>query len=59
LKSGDEIISSLAERILGRVSVHDVINPKTGDVIVYAGDEITEDIAEQIEKAEIESVEIR
>ena len=59
LKSGDEVISSLAERILGRVSVHDVINPKTGDVIVYAGDEITEDIAEQIEKAEIESVEIR
>ena len=59
LKSGDEIISSLAERILGRVSVHDVINPKTGEVIVPAGEEITEDIAEAIEKAEIESVEIR
>ena len=59
LKSGDEVISSLAERILGRVSVHDVINPKTGDVIVAAGDEITEPIAEEIEKAEIESVEIR
>ena len=59
LKSGDEVISSLAERILGRVSVHDVINPKTGDVIVPAGEEITEAIAEEIEKAEIESVEIR
>ena len=59
LKSGDEVISSLAERILGRVSVHDVVNPKTGDVIVAAGDEITEPIAEEIEKAEIESVEIR
>ena len=59
LKSGDEVISSLAERILGRVSVHDVINPKTGDVIVPAGEEITEPIAESIEKAEIESVEIR
>ena len=59
LKSGDEIISSLAERILGRVSVHDVINPKTGDVIVPAGEEITEPIAEAIEAAEIESVEIR
>ena len=55
LKSGDEIISSLAERILGRVSVHDVINPKTGDVIVEAG----EAVAEAIEKADIESVEIR
>ena len=59
LKSGDEIISSLAERILGRVSVHDVINPKTGDVIVEAGEEITEAVAEAIEKADIESVEIR
>ena len=59
LKSGDEVISSLAERILGRVSVHDVINPKTGDVIVAAGAEITEVIAEAIEAAEIEMVEIR
>ena len=59
LKNGDEIISSLSERILGRVSVHDVINPKTGDVIVEAGEEITEPIAEAIENAEIETVEIR
>ena len=59
LKSGDEVISSLSERILGRVSVHDVVNPKTGDVIVPAGEEITEALAEEIEKAEIESVEIR
>jgi DNA-directed RNA polymerase subunit beta' len=59
LKSGDEIISSLAERILGRVSVHDVINPKTGEVIVEAGEEITERVADAIEKADIESVEIR
>ena len=59
LKNGDEIISSLSERILGRVSVHDIINPKTGEVIVEAGEEITEAIADQIERAEIESVEIR
>jgi DNA-directed RNA polymerase subunit beta' len=59
LKSGDEVISSLAERILGRVSVHDVINPKTGETIVEAGEEITEAIADAIEKADIESVEIR
>ena len=59
LKSGDEIISSLAERILGRVSVHDVINPKTGETIVEAGEEITEPIAQAIEAADIETVEIR
>ena len=59
LKSGDEVISSLGERILGRVSVHDVINPKTGEVLVEAGEEITEAIADAIEACDIESVEIR
>ena len=59
LKNGDEVISSLSERILGRVSVHDVINPKTGEVIVEAGEEITEAVADAIEASDIESVEIR
>ncbi|MBP3764175.1 MAG: DNA-directed RNA polymerase subunit beta' [Bacteroidaceae bacterium] len=59
LKDGDEVISSLGERILGRVSVHDVINPTTGKVIVAAGEEITEPIAAEIEASPIESVEIR
>ena len=59
LKDGDEIISSLGERILGRVSVHDIIHPTTGKVIVEAGEEITEAIAAEIEASPIESVEIR
>ena len=59
LKNGDEVISSLYERILGRVSVHDVINPQTGEIIVAAGEEITEDKAQAIEDSPIESVEIR
>lgn len=59
LKSGDEIISTLYERILGRVSVHDIIHPTTGELIVAAGDEITEDKARQIDESPIESVEIR
>ena len=59
LKSGDEVISSLYERILGRVSVHDVINPTTGKLIVASGEEITEDKAKEIEESPIESVEIR
>ena len=59
LKSGDEVISSLSERILGRVSVHDIINPKTGEIIIEAGEEITESVAEAIEACDIESVEIR
>ena len=59
LKNGDEVISSLYERILGRVSVHDIINPSTGKLIVAAGEEITEDLAQEIENSPIESVEIR
>ena len=59
LKDGDEVISTLAERILGRVSVHDVINPHTSEIIVKAGEEITEAKAKAIEDANIEMVEIR
>ena len=59
LKNGDEVISTLYERILGRVSVHDIVNPQTGELIVAAGDEITESIAQAIEDSPIQSVEIR
>jgi DNA-directed RNA polymerase subunit beta' len=59
LKDGDDVISTLAERILGRVSVHDVVNPHDNAIIVKAGEEITEDKAAAIEKAGIEMVEIR
>jgi len=59
LKNGDETIATLYERILGRVSVHDIIHPTTGDLIVSAGEEITETIAQIIEDSPIESVEIR
>ena len=59
LKNGDEVISSLYDRILGRVSVHDIINPSTNKLIVAAGEEITEAVAAEIEASPIESVEIR
>jgi DNA-directed RNA polymerase subunit beta' len=59
LVNDDEVIATLAERILGRVSVHDVIHPTTGELLVAAGDEITEDIAQKIQESPIESVEIR
>ena len=59
LKEGDEVVSTLAERILGRVSVHDVINPHTSEILVKAGEEITEAKAQAVEDAGIEMVEIR
>ncbi|MDR1813403.1 MAG: DNA-directed RNA polymerase subunit beta' [Tannerella sp.] len=59
LKNNEEVIASLSDRILGRVSVHDVIHPITGELIVKAGEEIREIEAQAIEDSPIESVEIR
>ena len=59
LRNGDEIVSSLYDRILGRVSVHDIVDPHTNKVICPAGEEINEARAKAIEDAGIESVEIR
>ena len=59
IKNNDEVVASLGERILGRVSVHDIVDPTSGELIVVAGDEITEAAVEKIEASPIESVEIR
>ncbi len=59
IKNNDEVVASLGERILGRVSVHDIVDPSTGEVIVAAGEEINEIAAERINASPIESVEIR
>ena len=59
IKNNEEVVASLGERILGRVSVHDVVNPLTNEILVHAGEEITEVIAKKIEDSPIEQVEIR
>ena len=59
LKNNEDVISTLEERILGRVSVHDIIHPITNKVIVGAGEEITEEAAKIIQESPIEQVEIR
>ncbi|WP_019946180.1 DNA-directed RNA polymerase subunit beta' [Hymenobacter aerophilus] len=59
LKDNEDIVEPLAERILGRVAVHDIVDPLTDEVILTAGDEITEEITRRIDATSIESVEIR
>ena len=59
IKRNDDVVQTLYDRILGRVALNDVIHPLTGEVICKAGEEITEAIAEAIEKSPLESVEIR
>ena len=59
LKKNEEIVESLGERILGRVSLHDVYNPLNDELIVKAGEEISDDIVKLIEATPIEKVEVR
>ena len=59
LKDNEDIIEPLSDRIEGRTSLHDVYDPLTDELIIDAGEEITDDIAKQIEEAGIETVEIR
>ncbi len=59
LKEGEDIKESLSERILGRVAVHDVVDPLTKKIFVKSGEEITEEKAQLISDSPITSVEIR
>jgi len=59
LKKDEEIVESLYDRILGRVALHDIYHPYTNELIATAGQELTEEICEIIEKSPIESVDIR
>jgi DNA-directed RNA polymerase subunit beta' len=59
LKEGEEVIESLGDRILGRVTMMDIYDPITDEIIIEGGKEIDEEIAVQIEESGIDSVPIR
>ncbi len=59
LKDNEDIVEPLSERIVGRVTVHDVYDPLTQELILPANSEITDEIAKQIEDTNLEEVEIR
>ena len=59
LKKNEEVVETLAERILGRVSLHDIYNPLNQQIIVKSGDEINEEAVKQISLLPIDSVEVR
>ncbi len=58
IESG-EIIEALRDRIVGRVSLEPMVDPVTGEVIVEANEEITEDLASRVQDAGIEKAKIR
>ncbi len=59
LKKNEEIVETLGERILGRVSLHDVYNPLTEELLLTAGQQIMESDVKKIEASPIEKVEVR
>jgi len=59
LRKNDDIVEPLYDRILGRTSVHDIYHPDTEALIISAGEVITENVANAIEAAGIDEVEIR
>ena len=59
LKKNEEVVETLGERILGRVSLHDVYDPLSNDIIIRAGEEINEDLVEKVEQLPIEKIDVR
>lgn len=59
LKDNDEIVEPLSERIVGRVSVHDVYDPITDKLIILGGAEIGDEVAKLVDESAIDEVEIR
>ncbi len=56
---GGEVVSSLSERILGRTTAEDVIDPTSGAILLASNSLIEEEMAEAIEKAGVEQLKIR
>jgi len=59
LKKNEEIVETLGERILGRVALQDVINPLDSNILVHAGEQITEAIVKAIEESPLEKIDVR
>lgn len=59
LMEGGEVIESLRDRILGRVTIDDVLNPETQELIVPAGEMLDEDALDKIEAVGVDEVKVR
>ena len=59
IKDGDEIIEPIKDRLIGRYSLEDVVDPTTDEVLVKKGDLISEDQADAVGKSGVEQVLVR
>ena len=58
-KDGNAIVEKLADRIVGRHSFEDVLNPTTGEILIHKNEMITESLAEKVEKLGITEIKVR
>jgi DNA-directed RNA polymerase subunit beta' len=59
LKKNDEIVETLSQRIVGRTSLNDVVDPISGELLAEAGEEISEETADLIDASALSSIEVR
>ncbi len=59
LKKNEEVVEPLFDRILGRVSLHDLVDPVTSELYARSGELISERMAHRIEDSPLEMVEVR
>lgn len=59
LVEGGEVIEPLRERILGRVTVDDLVDPETQETVIFAGTMLDEDLVELVDKLGIDEVKVR
>ncbi|MFC5625987.1 DNA-directed RNA polymerase subunit beta' [Algoriphagus winogradskyi] len=59
LRDNDDIVEPLSERVVGRVSVHDIYHPETDELIIESGVMISDEVAQLIDESGIDEVEIR
>lgn len=59
ISEGDKVMVKLSERIYGRTIAEDVVDPETGEVYNRAGELITREIAEGLEKKKVKAVKVR
>ncbi|EKE18356.1 MAG: hypothetical protein ACD_10C00021G0001, partial [uncultured bacterium] len=59
LVEGGEVIEALRERILGRVTVDDLVDPETQETVIFAGTMLDEDLVDLIDKLGIDEVKVR
>ncbi|MFM7885253.1 MAG: DNA-directed RNA polymerase subunit beta' [Pseudanabaena sp.] len=59
MRDGEKTLIKLSDRLFGRVAAEDIIDPKTGEVIVMRNQEISEDLSLAVQKAGVEEVCVR